>query len=485
MRTAAPTFKQYKGLRLPNLTDVRIERMLRHMHCTTPIKTPWLIPDKMRELFTPTHVNGVPIRYRVCYGGRGAGRSWGFARNLLVRAVRKELRILCAREFQNSIEESIHQLLSDQIELLGLKNFFIVKQRTIEVYNGSEFIFQGLKTNVTKLKSLEGVDICYIEEAEKISSRSWEVLTPTIRKEGSEIWASFNADLEKDPTFKKFITSPPPNALVIKSTFADNPWFTDTLDADRKHMQRVDLDAYMHVWEGETRKNSVAQILRNKYVVQTFSPYEFIDGKQTVKKGWNGPYFGADWGFSQDPTTLVKCWIYELTLYIEYEAYKIGCDLDKTPELFDTVPGAREHTIRADSARPETISHMRNHGYDEMVGVEKWSGSVEDGIAHLRSYEQIVIHTRCEHAQEEVILYSYKIDKLSGDVLSEVQDKHNHIIDAIRYALAPMIKQGGAEMYLQYLRESNNKDAEIKAKQKELEPKTNHFVEYYKLNGAK
>ena len=159
-------------------------------------------------------------------------------------------------------------------------------------------------------------------------------------------------------------------------------------------------------------------------------------------KDWSGPHYGADWGFSVDPSTLVRCWIDGRTLYIEHEAYAVGCDLDDTPKLFDSVPDARKHTIRADSARPETISHMRRNGYPLMLGVEKGKGSVEDGVEHLRSYERIVIHPRCVHAAEEARLWSYKTDKLSGDVLPVLLDKHDHIWDAVRYALAPIIRAG-------------------------------------------
>jgi hypothetical protein len=169
-----------------------------------------------------------------------------------------------------------------------------------------------------------------------------------------------------------------------------------------------------------------------------------------VQPAWTGPYHGADWGFSNDPTTLVRCWIHDRKLWIEYECYEIGVDIDKLATLFDTIPGARNYVIRGDSARPETVSYMQQHGYPQMESVEKWSGSVEDGIAHLRQYEQIIIHPRCTHALEEARLYSYRVDRLSGDVLPDVVDRHNHIWDAVRYALAPLIRQGDTG-FLTYL----------------------------------
>lgn len=470
------SMQQYAKVKFPSLAEVRIERMARKLETGVISDEPWFIPDKMVPLFATMYMpNGERVRFRVCFGGRGGARSWSFARALIMRAFKKKTRIVCAREFQNSIDESIHQLLCDQIVTMGLGDFFDAKKREIVCkLNGSAFVFAGLKTNITKMKSFEGADICYIEEAENISKRSLEVLIPTIRKNNSEIWAAFNPNLATDEFYKYFITNTPNDALLVKTTWKDNPWFPEPLKKAREHLQRVDLDAYMHVWEGECRKNSAAQILRNKYIVQSFTPL----------KDWNGPYLGADWGFSQDPTTLVKCWIHERKLYVEYEAYGIGVDTDKLPKMFDDgVPGARLHVIRGDNARPETISQLKRLGFPLMVSVDKWPGSVEDGVAHLRSYEEIVIHSRCEHTIFEAMYYSFKVDKLSGDVLTDIEDKHNHCMDAIRYALSPMIKQGGAASFLQYISEQLVVDNKAKENVKQIG--TNNVVEYIKLLGAK
>jgi phage terminase large subunit len=374
-----------------------------------------------------------PSRYKVAYGGRGGAKSWGFARALLVKAAERPLRILCARELQNSIQDSVHHLLKEQIDALGLGELFDVQQTVIRGRNGAEIIFSGLRSNITKIKSMEGVDIVWVEEAETVSDDSWSVLIPTIRKDGSEIWVSFNPREDTDPTYKRFVMNPPPEARVVEISSWDNPWLPDVLKAERDYLFRVDPEAAAHVWGGKTRRITDAQVLRGRYVIESFEP----------KPGdWGGPYYGADWGFSVDPTALVRCWVKDRTLYIEYEAYGVGVDLDDTPALFDTVPDARKNLIRADSARPETISHMRRHGYPRMVGVEKGKGSVEDGVEHLRSYERIVIHPRCPHAAEEARLWSYKVDKLSGDVRPELLDKHDHCWDAVRYALEPIIQRG-------------------------------------------
>lgn len=385
-------------------------------------------------------------RYKVYWGGRGSGKSWAFAGSLVYIAARAKIRVLCAREIQTSIADSVHKLLKDEIARRGLDPYFRVTNNSIVSHTGAEFLFKGLRHNVNEIKSTEGVDICWVEEAQRVSEESWQLLIPTIRKPDSEIWVSFNPDNEYDPTYKRYVASPPPDSLVKKVSWRDNPWFPVELDKERQYLQSVDPDAYAHVWEGECRNVSDAQILKNKYSIEEFVPGE----------GWSGPYYGADWGFANDPTVVVKLWINGSRLYVEHEAWGVGVDIDKTAALFDRVPGAREHTMRADCARPETISYMQRHGYPRMVAADKWSGSVEDGIAFLRQFERIVIHPRCEHTALEARLYSYKVDRLSGDVLPDVVDANNHCIDAIRYALTPLISQRGLGM-LDYMREMHTR----------------------------
>jgi phage terminase large subunit len=388
------------------------------------------IVKKLADLFRG------PARYRVAYGGRGGAKSWGFARELLIRGARSPMRILCCRELQNSIADSVHALLSDQIALLGLSDFYTIQQNTISCINGTEFIFRGIRststTGPTSIKSLEGVDIAWVEEAQNVSKKSWEILIPTIRQAGSEIWVTFNPDLETDPTYAQFIANLPPDAKVCEIGWQDNPWLPAPLLAEKDYLYSIDPEAADHVWGGRTRRNTSANVLRGRYRIESFEP----------DKTWFGPYYGADWGFGSDPTALVKAWVCDRTLYVEHEAYAIGCDLDDTPALFDRVPGAKDHTIRADCSRPETISHMRRHEYRRILGCLKWPGSVEDGIEHLRSYQAIVIHPRCKHTADEARLWSYKVDRLTGDVLPQLAPQHDHCMDALRYALEPIIRAG-------------------------------------------
>ena len=205
-------------------------------------------PSKLRCLFEPKH-----SRYRVLFGGRGAGKSHSVARALLCKGVESTIRVLCAREFQTSIKDSVHKLLVDQIYNLGLQAHYEITQTTIRGLNGSEFIFAGIKNNINGLKSIEGIDYCWIEEANNVTANSWSILIPTIRKENSEIWITFNPELPTDETYKRFVISPPDNAIVQKVNWSDNPWFPEVLDVERQTLKTRDFEAYQNVWEGFTR----------------------------------------------------------------------------------------------------------------------------------------------------------------------------------------------------------------------------------------
>jgi phage terminase large subunit len=347
----------------------------------------------------------------------------------LVDGLREPHRILCAREYQASIKDSVHRLLADRIDHWGLGGFYEVQRDTIIGKNGTTFIFRGVRHNVQSIKSMTGLTRVWVEEAQTVSEESWRILIPTVRDEGSEIWLSLNPGRKDDSTSQRFIESPPDDSVVIKINYDGNPYFPDTLDQERKRDQeRLDPATYAHIWEGAYAENTAAQVFADKVKVREF------EGQG------DGPYYGADWGFSQDPTTIVRCWVYDGSLFIDHEAYGVGVEIDQTAALFDTVPGARDHVIRADSARPETISYLQRHGYPKVTAVSKWGGSVEDGIQHIRGYREVVIHPRCVNAINESRLYSYKVDRLSGDILPTLVDAHNHIWDAVRYALQPLIR---------------------------------------------
>ena len=205
-------------------------------------------PKKFEALFQPEKT-----RYRIFYGGRGGAKSWCFARALLAKGTKSPLRILCAREFQTSIKDSVHKLLSDQIYELNMESFYEITQTTIRGLNGTEFIFAGIKNNTNNIKSIEGIDVAWVEEAQSVSANSWNVLIPTIRKQDSEIWVSFNPELPTDDTWKRFVESPPESSVVVKVNWNDNPWFPETLNLERLSLKSRDLSAYNNVWEGATR----------------------------------------------------------------------------------------------------------------------------------------------------------------------------------------------------------------------------------------
>lgn len=395
------------------------------------------IPAAFTSLFQP-------CRYKIFYGGRGAGKSENFGRALLCIAHTQRKLILCTRQYQSSIADSVHRVLRSQISELDLDNEFEVRLNTITSRaTGSQFIFKGLQHNITEIKSLEGVDICWVEEGQSLSEDSWLVLDPTIRRTGSEIWVSMNPELVSDASYRRFIVAPPSNALVRKVTYRNNPWFPPALELQRRQMMARDPDAYEWVWEGNCRRISAAVIFQHHVTVEAFETPEVVDRF----------FYGADWGFANDPTVLIRCYIAHDILYIDYEAYAVGVEIDDTPALFDGgraaksgieypgIPGARDWPIKADSARPETISYMARRGFN-IAPAAKWQGSLEDGIAHLKGFRRIVIHERCVNTATESRLYSYKVDR-NGDILPVIVDQHNHCFDAIRYSLDGYIQARG------------------------------------------
>lgn len=204
-------------------------------------------PEKLQFLFDPH-------RYKVAYGGRGSSKSWSFARALLIQAAGKKMRVLCTREVQKSIKDSVHRLLSDQIEALGLGGFYTILETEIRGANGSNFVFSGLASQTAEsIKSFEGIDVVWCEEAQNISKKSWDTLIPTIRKDGSEIWVSFNPELDTDETYVRFVVNPQADSHVAEVNYHDNPWFPEVLEQERKHCELTNKEDYAQIWEGKCR----------------------------------------------------------------------------------------------------------------------------------------------------------------------------------------------------------------------------------------
>jgi phage terminase large subunit len=381
-------------------------------------------------------------------------KSHFFAETMVESAViNPALRAVCLREVQKSLSQSVRQLILDKIEKFGVGHLFEVprdNESAIHILDRTgqrkgRIDFQGLQTHTKDtIKSLEGYDIAWVEEAQSVSQRSLDMLRPTIRKPGSEIWFSYNPDKPDDPVDALFRgPHPPRGSIVIEVNYTDNPWLPDELREEMEGDRERDPDKYAHVWLGGYQGRSDARVFRNWRVQEFDSPRDAVFR------------FGADWGFAIDPTVLVRGFIGRWDeaeqkavadqsgrcLFIDYEAYEVGCDVDLTPRLFDTVPRSRDFRITADSARPEVVSYMQRHGFPKIVRAVKGQGSIEDGIAFLQSFE-IVIHPRCEHAAREVAGFGYKIDKRTDEILPFLDDKDNHVIDAMRYALEGLRRAG-------------------------------------------
>ncbi len=390
------------------------------------------LPRKIRDVFAPAR--GL-VQYRALYGGRGSGKSFGAAKMAAIWGMIEPLRILCTRELQVSIKESFHAELKAAIASEPwLEAHYRVGVDYIKGANGTEFIFRGLRHNTASIKSLAKIDLTIVEEAEDVPEDSWLALEATVfRQPKAELWAIWNRRLNGSPVDKRFIKDPPPNAIVAKVNYSDNPFFPEGLETLRKReLERLDLATYAHIWDGDYLANSDAQVMHGKVHIESFE----------AQPGWDGPYYGGDFGFSQDPTAAVEVWIGGSDLFIRREAVKVGLELDDTAVFVKgRIPGFAQEVSRWDSSRPESISHLRRHGIPRAEACEKWPGSVEDGIAYLRTFARIVIHTECPNLQSEARLYSYKVDRLTGGVTTTIVDAHNHGWDSVRYAVGPMIRQ--------------------------------------------
>jgi phage terminase large subunit len=365
-----------------------------------------------------------PARYKGIHGGRGSGKSHFFAEMLIERCVMEKTDVVCIRENQKSLDQSVKKLLESKIQSMDAGYYFEVQDAKIKSRNGGIIIFQGMQNHTAEsIKSLEGFNVAWVEEAQTFSQKSLDLLRPTIRNPGSELWFSWNPNKASDPIDVLLRgDSPPPDSTVIEANYFDNPWFQETaLFAEMDYDRQRDPDKYAHVWLGRYQQNSETRVFRNWRIEEFERP--------------SGSVFrlGADWGFSVDPSVLVRCSIENNALYIDYEAYQVGCEIVNLPELFMSIPDSEKWPIVADSARPETISYMQKNGFPRIVPALKGARSLEEGVEFLKSFD-IIVHPRCRHTIDELTMYSYRTDPLTGTIMPVLQDKNNHIIDAVRYA---------------------------------------------------
>ena len=368
----------------------------------------------------PTVFGGIldDYRFKIFYGGRGGGKSWAICIALLILATNRRLKILCCREFQNSIADSVYGLLCDRIEAMGLSPIFDVTNNQIRCHTtGSRFLFKGLKTNPQSIKSLEGLDIVFIDEGQAIGKTSLELLVPTIRKKGSEIWVAMNPENESDPCYAQFVQYKRKNALVIRVNYYDNPFIDQVLLDEMEFCKQNNEDDFKHIWLGHVRKISHDVIMRNKFCVA-----EFVAPKGVQY------YSGLDFGYAADPMAFVRCFVNndQNELYIEHECYSYKVEIDEYDVHLNTIPGIKNCIINCDSANPGNISLLKRQGFNA-VGAEKWPGSIQDGITHLRSYSRIIVHPRCKNMIKEFNNYRWKRDPKTLEIQPVPIDRDNHL----------------------------------------------------------
>jgi phage terminase large subunit len=388
-------------------------------------------PEKLSCLFEPDY-----SRYRVLYGGRGGAKSWGIARALLIKAARQPLRILCAREFQTSIKDSVHKLLSDQIFAMGMQGLFEITQNTIRGRNGSEFNFVGLKNNIANVKSYEGVDIAWVEEANTTSKLSWSTLIPTIRKEGSEIWVSFNPELETDETYQRFVANPPENAIVQKINWSDNPWFPETLRLEKDNLFARDREAYNTVWEGMCRQTVDGAIFAKEIQQAEFEgritrvPYDpvkpvlaiFDIGWADATAVWFVQFIGME-------TRLIR--YYETT---QTTISQILAKMQTFGYVYDTLylpHDAQNKTLAANGRSIEEI--VRNAGYNVRI-IDRTP--IADSINAARTIFSKCYFDRenCYEGLQCLRHYRYDVNPETGNFSQKpLHDNYSHGADAFRY----------------------------------------------------
>lgn len=386
-------------------------------------------PQKLAFLFQPK-------RYKVAWGGRGSAKSWSIARALLIIAAQKTKRILCAREFQNSIQDSVHKLLVDQIEALGLGDQYEIQKTTIiHRITGSEFIFSGLRHNVDSLKSKEGIDIVWVEEAHMVSSFSWDKLIPTIRKDGSEIWVSFNPELETDETYQRFVVNPPTESVVEKINWRDNPWFPEVLRQEKDDLKVRDIDAYLNVWEGNCRQtlegavyaNEMRQAQEQERICRV--PYDaskpvsvFCDlGWADHTSLWFVQRIGLEYRVLRAVQDRQKPWPFYLNLIQSFNYIIEGIWLPHDAQATQLGTGKSIEEITRASGMPVRIVPRL---------------SVEDGINALRTvFPQVWWDEKqCDEGLQALRRYRYEVDKVTGQFSKNpLHDDASHFADAARY----------------------------------------------------
>ena len=400
-------------------------------------KTQIELPPKLIPLFSEQG-----LRYRTSKGGRGSGKTRTFA---LMTAIRGYMAaeqgqsgvILSAREHLNSLADSSMEEIKQAIRSVPfLDNYYEMGENYIRTKNRLvSYVFAGLRHNLDSIKSKARILIAWIDEAETVSEVAWQKLLPTVREDDSEVWITYNPERRDSPTNKRFgnpeIIDDETGRVIgrcVIMNYTDNPWFPHVLELERRQDKKnLSPEKYEWIWEGAYLEMSEAVVFKGKFEVKEFEP---------DLHRWNGPYQGLDFGFANDPTAGVQCFINANTLYIYRDFSKVELELDDTARYaLHHIPDFDKYPIIADNARPESISHLKRKGLPRIEACKKGKGSVEDGVAYIQSFDKVIIHPSCTATIQEFKTYSYKTDKLTGEVLPILLDENNHVIDGLRYAL--------------------------------------------------
>ena len=385
---------------------------------------------------------------RIFKGGRGSGKTKGCAKMCAILALQfavegKSGAILCGREFMNSLEDStlaeIKWAIDSEPDLL--KPWFDVGEkyvRTKGLPGRVDFVFVGLRHNIDSLKSKAEVLHCWIDEAESVSEVAYRKLIPTIARFGGEIFISYNPESPESATHQRFVKNPTDRTVICEVNWNHNPWHNDRMERERLKDLEDRPDIYHHIWEGDFLTLTEAQVFAGKYTVDQFEPDD----------NW-APYYGLDFGFSRDPMACVQIHKQGQTLYWRNEAVKVGLDMHLQGGFIRERMGEQiaRYDIIADNARPENISYLAkpisqtggSFSLPRIKAAKKGKGSVEDGVDFIKSHKN-VIHPDCVEIHREFKLYSYRVDKQSGQILPVLVDANNHCIDAGRYALEPVMR---------------------------------------------
>lgn len=399
-------------------------------------------------------------RFKIMHGGRGSGKSWQIARYLLIQAYSRKVRILCCREIQKSIQDSVHRLLADQIDLLCISEHFIIKNREIEGTNGSLFLFEGLHQKVTKIKSLEGIDYVWIEEGESITEKSWDVLIPTIRKPDSQIIVSFNPARDDDPTYNMFINNPKPNSWVQQINYTDNPYFDEPLKSEMEQCKKISYSKYLHIWEGQPITDYETLVYRYKQSVnETNKKIPYNDGIET----WTGWDFGV-----ADDTAII---FFQIAQVPEDDEFPLGICINvfdeyvnnnKPAEHYREIVDDKEYLIdrhacdpsgkNRDSSLKSWIDILRKNPKSDRID---WHFeythrySISEMISQANDYMHAIRYNREQtpHFHKMLRSWQYRTDKDGKIVLppKPEHDEYSHIGTALYYFIINRfpIKKGG------------------------------------------